>query len=91
MEPVIILSIVAGICSSMSFLPQVIKTYKDKEAEDISMSMYAIVIIGLSLWTIIGIIYQNMAMVFFNGLAVSLCVVEISLKLKYHKINKRGE
>jgi MtN3 and saliva related transmembrane protein len=89
MEPVIIISIVAGICSSMSFLPQVIKTYKEKEAEEISMLMYTTVIIGLSLWMVTGIIYQNMAMVFFNSLAVALCVAEVGLKIKYHRVNKR--
>ena len=89
MEPVIIISIIAGLCSSISFLPQIIKTYKDKEAEEISMLMYAVVIVGMSLWMVTGIIYQNIAMMFFNSLAVLLCIVEVSLKLKYHRANKR--
>ena len=42
----------AGLLTTISFLPQVIKTWKLKKTEDISFLMYLILAVGIFLWLV---------------------------------------
>lgn len=41
-----IIGLVAGICSSASILPQIIKTIKEKKAEEVSVIMFIVMLAG---------------------------------------------
>ncbi len=45
---------IAAILTTIAFLPQLIKTYKTKSAEDVSMVMLLMFIIGVFFWIIYG-------------------------------------
>jgi len=77
------LGFIAGICTTVSFLPQVITIYKTKSTKDISLSMFIIFFIGVCLWLIYGIYISSIPITLFNGITAALVLIILFFKLKY--------
>jgi MtN3 and saliva related transmembrane protein len=52
--------------TSVSFLPQAIKTIKTKNTEGISLLMYLLFVIGVIGWTIYGFLIENNVIIIAN-------------------------
>ena len=50
-----VIGLAAGVCTSTSLVPQVIKTIKEKKAEDVSLVMLLVLATGIILWIVYGI------------------------------------
>lgn len=74
------IGIIAGILTSISMIPQLIKVLKEKNVQDISVIMIMILIIGLSLWVWYGIRKNELPIIFSNAFAVA---VNICLLISY--------
>jgi MtN3 and saliva related transmembrane protein len=64
----------AGALTVLSFLPQVIRTWKTRQTRDLHFGMFALLVTASSLWIIYGIIIgdwpviaTNLGMVALNG------------------------
>lgn len=64
----------AGILTVLSFLPQVIRTWRTRRTHDLSLGMFALLVTASSLWIIYGIVIDdwpviltNLGMVALNG------------------------
>ena len=77
------LGLIAGGLTTISFLPQVIKTWKSKSAKDLSLGMFAIFSAGVSLWLIYGIYMSSIPLIAANALTLILCVTILYFKLKF--------
>ena len=75
-----ILGIAAGILTSISMVPQLIKVLKEKNVEDISWIMLLVLISGLSLWIWYGIMKNELPIILSNAFAV---LMNISLLVCY--------
>lgn len=75
-----ILGIVAGILTSVSMVPQLLKVLKEKNVEDISWIMLLVLISGLSLWVWYGILKNELPIILSNAFAV---LMNISLLICY--------
>ena len=51
-----IIGIVAGLCTTGSLLPQVIKTHRTKQTRDLSLGMFSLLAFGVGLWCIYGVL-----------------------------------
>ena len=83
MEGIDILGIVAGICTSSSILPQIIKTLKKKKAEEVSIFMFIVLMTGNALWIYYGFVKSDIAIISANFFALALNIVMIVLKFRY--------
>ncbi len=83
MDGITIVGFLAAFCTTISFLPQVIKIIKIKETKDISFLMYAILIGGISLWIIYGISKQDVPVIVANVITFVLATTVLILKIKY--------
>lgn len=83
MDTATILGICAGILTTGSFIPQVIKIYKTRETKDISMAMFIILAIGIALWLIYGFYIRSLPVIVANAVTLVLSSVVILFKLKY--------
>ncbi|KQN38683.1 hypothetical protein ASE92_04460 [Pedobacter sp. Leaf41] len=83
MEGIDILGIVAGICTSSSILPQIIKTLKKKKAEEVSIFMFIVLMTGNALWIYYGFVKSDIAIISTNFFALALNIVMIVLKFRY--------
>jgi len=84
-QPVFWIGLVAGICTSISLLPQLIKLVKEKRAENISIPYLVLLFIGLCLWIVYGIMKRDMPIIFTNGFAALTSLATLALGLIYRK------
>lgn len=75
----------AGICTSLSLLPQLVKIIKEKKAEDISWFMLFILITGLGLWIWYGIMRKDYPIILTNSFSFLVNMLVIIFTAKYKK------
>jgi 5'(3')-deoxyribonucleotidase/uncharacterized protein with PQ loop repeat len=73
------LGIVAAICTTGAFVPQIVKLRK-QGGEDLSYSMLFLYLAGVLLWLVYGLQVHAAAVVWANALATILVLVSIVLK-----------
>ena len=81
-EAVDALGYVAALFATGSFIPQVLKTWQTRSAEDLSFVMLCTHILGMMLWLAYGVKLGSTPIVVANGVAVLLDVALIALKLR---------
>jgi MtN3 and saliva related transmembrane protein len=74
---------VAGILTTISFVPQVIRVYRNKSGRDVSAWMMLLMAVGTMLWLIYGIMIGGMPLVAANSVTFTLVVIIFILKLYY--------
>lgn len=79
------LGLIAGACTTIAFLPQVIKTWKSRSAKDLSLSMFSIFTIGVSLWLVYGILDQNVPVIAANLITLMLAATLLVLKFRFKR------
>lgn len=65
-----IIGIAAGIFTSISMLPQLIKILKEKDVENISPYMITILLTGVSLWVVYGVMLHEWPIILSNAFSV---------------------
>jgi MtN3 and saliva related transmembrane protein len=78
-----ILGVSAGIVTTLIFLPQVIKTWKEKSAKDISLLMFVIAAINDVMWIVYGLLKDDLIITLTNSVVLVMALTMISFKLKY--------
>jgi len=81
--PIEIIGLIAGFCTTFSFLPQVIQTWRTKSVEDISLRMYLLLCFGIVLWLYYGISMQSVALILTNGVSLVLTSSILVMKVLY--------
>ena len=61
MEFTSIIGFVAGICTTIASVPQIVKTIQKKKAADVSPLMFASLLTGNALWVWYGIMRSDLA------------------------------
>ncbi|SHE90957.1 SemiSWEET family sugar transporter [Flavisolibacter ginsengisoli] len=83
MDSTQIIGLAAGILTACSLLPQVIKTFKEKKAEDVSLLMLLVLLAGLILWIVYGIKREDLPIIATNCFSVLVNVTMVILRIKY--------
>jgi MtN3 and saliva related transmembrane protein len=83
MNTTTILGFFAGFLTTVSFLPQVVKTWKSRSASDLSLGMLSVFSVGVMCWLIYGFLLQESPMIFWNFVTLILVLVILFLKLKF--------
>jgi MtN3 and saliva related transmembrane protein len=71
----------AAILTTLSFIPQAIKVVRTRETEAISLAMYALFTMGVTLWGIYGLMTWQWSIIIANGITVILAATILSLKI----------
>ncbi|MCC5650871.1 SemiSWEET transporter [Nostoc sp. XA013] len=69
--------------TTISFLPQMFKTWRTKSAKDVSMVTLITFIIGVFLWLIYGIYLQALPIILANSVTLFFNLIILWLKIKY--------
>ena len=73
----------AGFCTTAAFVPQVLKVWRSRSAQDISVGMYALFVFGLLLWLLYGWLLGAWPIVMANGITILLAGSVLVMKLRY--------
>ena len=76
------LGLVAGLCTSLSFVPQVLKAWREGDTEAISKRMYVASLIAYGLWIVHGLMITSVPIILFNAVNVVLAGLILVLKLR---------
>jgi MtN3 and saliva related transmembrane protein len=74
------LGLFAGACTTLSFLPQVIRTLRTRHARDLSAAWLFIFGLGTALWLVYGILKSDVAVAAANGVTFALVATLIIAK-----------
>lgn len=77
--------LIAGALTTLAFIPQVLKIWQTKHAEDISTSMFVIFTLGLALWLLYGVQVGSLPVMLANGITLALALIILFLKYRYRK------
>ena len=80
------IGIAAGVLTSVSMLPQLIKTFKEKKAEELSLVMILVLMSGIGGWIWYGILKKDLPIIATNCFSFLLNSILLFLRIKYsHK------
>ena len=78
-----IVGFIAGILVASSLLPQVIKSWKSKSTQDISLGWSITSLAGQIMWIIYGLLIASYSLVIMSGITLLMALSVFYLKLKY--------
>ena len=84
-----LIGILAGIFTTLAVLPQIHKAITTKKIEDVSVSMFVILCIGVGLWTVYGILKMDWPIIITNG--ISLILNGIMLKIVWFQDSDKSQ
>ncbi len=73
----------AGFCTTIAFLPQVLKVWKTRSARDVSLGMYAVFTIGVVCWLAYGWLLMVWPIIIANIVTLVLVTLVIAMKLRW--------
>jgi MtN3 and saliva related transmembrane protein len=85
MDGVEMLGMMAGTISSVTFLPQVIKTWQSKSANDISLWMFLLVTLSVIMWLVYGIFLKSVPIIYTNSAVLVMSLIMLYFKWKFGK------
>jgi MtN3 and saliva related transmembrane protein len=79
------IGIIAALCSMGSFIPQVAKIVRERDASSVSLRMYVVTVTGFVLWTTYGVLLASWPLTGSNLVSLSLAAMILILKIRYRK------
>jgi MtN3 and saliva related transmembrane protein len=77
-----ILGTVAGLLSTASFAPQVLKAWREHDTAAISKRMYMVTVTAFVLWSIYGFLLGSLPLIVFNLLSLAMSATILVLKIR---------
>jgi MtN3 and saliva related transmembrane protein len=73
----------AACCTTIAFVPQLVKTWKTRSTADISLGMFLVLVIGIILWLAYGMLLGDVPLIVANGITLVLAGIILVFKLRY--------
>ena len=73
----------AGFLTVLSFLPQVLRTWRTKQTKDLSVRTFVLLIIASVLWSTYGVLSSDWPVIATNGGMLILNSAILTAKLRY--------
>ena len=77
------LGLLAATLTTLSFLPQVIKTWRMKSAEDLSLGTFGMLCTGVLCWLVYGLLIGDLPIVLANAVTLVLAGSVLVLAVTY--------
>ena len=71
----------AGTLTTIAFVPQVIKTWRSRSTDDISLGMFVLFTAGVICWLIYGIALTALPIIISNSVTLVLALTILVLKI----------
>ncbi len=75
----------AALCSMVSFMPQIAKIVRERDATSVSLRMYAVTVTGFTLWTAYGLMTGSWPVAASNIVCLGLSATILALKWRFSR------
>ena len=82
--------LLAAFCTTVSFVPQALKTIKTKDTSSISLAMYSLFTFGTLTWFLYGLFTKNLPVMLANAVTFLLSATILFYKIKNGSKDKRA-
>ncbi|MCX6141536.1 MAG: SemiSWEET transporter [Candidatus Kapabacteria bacterium] len=82
MDPVTILGLAAGCCSTFALAPQAIKVWRTQAVDQLSIGMLGLMITGSMLWLYYGILRSDVSIIWANSVAFFFITYMLTKKIR---------
>jgi MtN3 and saliva related transmembrane protein len=77
---VTVIGVVAGLASTTSFVPQLVKAWKGEQTEGISLHMFMLTVTAFTLWSVYGFLIGSWVLLTFNLISLALASAILLLR-----------
>jgi len=77
------LGLTAAGLTTASFVPQAARVWRTRSTKDISLTMFAMMFVGIVMWFIYGLLLQDWPLMLANGVTMMLAGSIIVAKLRF--------
>lgn len=74
---------VAATLTTLSFVPQAVRTIRTRDTRGISLWMYVMFTVGLACWLAYGFVLMSWPMILSNIITLLLSLTILTMKLRY--------
>lgn len=74
---------VAATLTTVSFVPQALKTFRTRDVSGISLGMYSLFAAGVALWLAYGVLLRDWPIIIANAITLALACAVLAMKLRY--------
>lgn len=89
MIPADAIGIVAGVLTTLAFVPQVIRVWRTRSARDLSLASFAIFTAGVALWMLYGVAIEALPVIVANAVTLVLAAAILVMKLAFDRPKRR--
>jgi MtN3 and saliva related transmembrane protein len=83
MNTIELLGVAAGILTTLAFVPQALKTWRTRRAQDFALPMLLLLHAGMVLWLIYGVLTGSPGLIIANGVTLLLAATILAVKLRH--------
>jgi len=83
MSALTLIGLAAACCTTLAYVPQVVKAWRTKSTADISTRMFVVMVTGLALWLTYSAMLGDIPLILANIGTLSLAATVLVLKLRY--------
>ena len=77
------IGLAAGFLTTVAFVPQVTKVWKDRSAKELSLKTFVAFSTGVILWLVYGVMLGQFPMILWNAVTLALVGAIVAMKLKF--------
>lgn len=77
------IGLLAGLCTTIAFVPQVVKCWRSRSTSDISLGMFLIMTLGVGLWLAYGFLSHDLPLILANGVTFVLVLLVLLMKVRF--------
>ncbi len=77
------IGLAAAFCTTIAFLPQVIRTWRTRSTGDLSLGMFLVFTTGIFLWLVYGLYVHDVPLIAANSVTFVLSGTILFFKLRH--------
>jgi MtN3 and saliva related transmembrane protein len=83
MDSITLIGLAAATLTTVAFIPQVVRAWRTRSTRDISLPMFLVLALGITLWLIYGAMIRDLPLIAANLVTLVLVLMILFLKLRY--------
>ncbi len=80
-----VIGLAAAVCTTVSFVPQLIRIWRLRSAREISLIMFLVFSLGVFLWLLYGVFLHAFPIILANAVSLVLSLAILALKLRFDR------